>query len=91
MPLAVADLIDPDPGQAVEQIDLVLGLGDHALTDPADRAPRDAHQLGHRGLARVDCQPRHLVLKRAGESGVVARPRNRADHHAMIAARHPRV
>ncbi len=55
--LAVADLIDPDPPQAIEQIDLALRLDHHALADPADGAPRDAHQLGHRSLAGVDRQP----------------------------------
>jgi hypothetical protein len=65
--LSVADLVDPDPREAVEQIDLKLGLDDHPLADPADRAPRDPHQQGDRGLARVDRQPRRLILKRARE------------------------
>ena len=39
---------------------------------------------------RVDRQPRRLVLKGAREPRVVARPRHRADHDTVAAARHPR-
>ena len=81
--LAVADLIDPDPGQPVEQIDPLLGFGGDALDDRADRPPRDPHQLSDRGLAGVDGQPRGLVFEVPRELRAVARPRNRADHHAV--------
>jgi hypothetical protein len=47
---AVADLVDPDPTQPVEQIDLADSLGRDPLEDRADRPPRDAHQLSDRGL-----------------------------------------
>jgi hypothetical protein len=56
--LAMADLVDPDPVQPGEQIDLAAGFVAHALADGADRPPRDPHQLRDRGLRRVDGQPR---------------------------------
>jgi hypothetical protein len=46
----VADLVDPDPTQPVEQIDLADSLGRDPLEDRADRPPRNAHQLSDRGL-----------------------------------------
>ena len=88
--LAVADLIDPDPPQPVEQIDLAHGLSGDPLEDRADRPPRDAHQLRDRGLRRVHRQPRDLVLKRAGEPRTMPRPRHRADHHTVTPVAHPR-
>ena len=46
----MADLVDPDPPEAIEQVDLALRLGSDPLKDPADRPPRDPHQRSHRGL-----------------------------------------
>ena len=89
LPLANRDLIKPDPLKAREQIALGLGFGGHALADPADRSPRDPHQLRHRGLAGVHGQPRDLVLKAAREARVVPRPRHRGDHHAVLIAADP--
>jgi hypothetical protein len=86
---AMADLVDPDPPQAGEEIDLTLGLGGDALADPADAAPGDPHELRHGGLGAVDGQPRDLVLERAGEPGLMACPGDRADHDPVTAAGHP--
>jgi hypothetical protein len=77
------DLVEPQAPQPGEQVALGLGVGHHARADPTDRAPRDPHQRGDRGLGRVDRQPRGLVLKAARELRVVARPRHRRDDHAM--------
>jgi hypothetical protein len=44
------DLIDPDPPQAVEQINLAHRLGGDPLKDRPDRTPRHAHQLRDRRL-----------------------------------------
>jgi hypothetical protein len=88
--LAMRYLVDPDPSQAVQQIAFLLGLGGDTLDDGADGPPRDTHQLGDRGLARVDRQPRHLVLEIAREARVVTRPRDRADHHPVTVTAHPR-
>jgi hypothetical protein len=71
--LAMRDLIDPDPSQTVEQIDLALRLIADAFADRADRPPGDTHQLRDSGLRRVDGQPPRLVLKRPGEPRVVTR------------------
>ena len=87
--LANRDLIDADPTQAGEQVAAVLLLGHHPLADPADRSPRDPHQLGDRGLVRVDGQPRDLILEAAGEARVMPGPRDGGDHHPVLAAAHP--
>jgi hypothetical protein len=88
--LAVADLVDPDPPEFIEQIDLAHGLGGDPCDDRADRSPRDTHQLSDRGLRRIHGQPADLILKRACEPRVMPGPRHRADHDTMAAARHPR-
>ena len=90
LPAAMAYLINADPPQPGEQIDLALRLIGDAFADPADRSPRDTHQLRNRGLGAVDGQPRRLVLERAREPRVVTRPRHRADHDTVATARHPR-
>jgi len=48
--LPVADLIDPDPLQPVEQIDVAARLISDPLKDPADRPPRNTLKLSDRGL-----------------------------------------
>jgi hypothetical protein len=48
--LAVADLVDPDLSQAVEQIDLAHRFGGDPFDHCANGSPRDAHQLSDRGL-----------------------------------------
>ncbi len=88
--LAMAYLINPDPPEAVEQIDFLLGLGRDSLADLTNRPPRDPHQLGDRGLRRVDRQPRGLVFERRREPRPMARPRHRADHDAVAPATNPR-
>jgi hypothetical protein len=40
---AVRYLVNPDPAQTDEQVDIALGLGGDALADRADRPPRDPH------------------------------------------------
>src|SRR4051794_15979389 len=90
LPLAVADLVDPDPTQPGEQVAPPGRLGRDTFTDRTDRAPRDPQQLGD-GLARaLHRQPRRLVLEGPGKARPVARPRHRADDHTMLTAAHPR-
>jgi len=87
--LAMRHLIGPEPSQAVEQIDLLLGLVADAFTDRAGRPPRDTHQL--RGLRCVDGQPRCLVLKRPRETARGGHAQGPlAGDHAMTATAHPR-
>ena len=45
LPLANRDLVDPEPLQAREHVAPLALLGHHPLADPADRPPRDPHQL----------------------------------------------
>ena len=87
---AMADLIDPDSPQPVEQIDVAHCLGGDPRKDRADRSPRNAHQLRDGRLGRVHRQPRDLVLKRPCEPGVMAGPRDRAHHDTMTPAADPR-
>jgi hypothetical protein len=62
VPLALAnrDLIDPQALESREQVELGLRLGGDPLADPADRPPRDPHQLRHRRLGGLDGEPRRL-------------------------------
>jgi hypothetical protein len=90
LPLPVADLIDPDPLQPVEQIDVAARLISDPLKDPTDRPPRNTLKLSARSLRSAARQPHDLILKRTGEPCVVPCPRDRGDHHAMPTAANPR-
>jgi hypothetical protein len=57
--------------------------------DRADGAPRDPHQLDHRGLGGVRHQPRDLIIERSGVAGIVTSPRHRRDRHPMVRRTHP--
>lgn len=83
--LAVADLVDPDPLETGEQIDLPARFGRDPLADLADGAPRDPHQRSDRGLRGVHRKPRGLVLEGPREPRAMARPRQRAHHDAVRA------
>jgi hypothetical protein len=74
LPLAMRYLVDADPPQPGEQIDLALRLIGDTLADAADRAPRDTHQLRNRGLGAVHGQPGRLVLERPREPRAMTRP-----------------
>jgi hypothetical protein len=50
LPFAVPDLVNPDPAQPVEQIDIADCLGCDPHEERADRSPRHSHQLRDRGL-----------------------------------------
>ena len=88
--LSVADLINPDPPQPVQQIDVAARLVSDPLKDPADRPPRDAHQLRHSGLRATARQPRDLILKATREPRVMTGPRDRSHDHVMPATVDPR-
>jgi len=81
--LADRDLVEPERRQPRQQVTPLLGLGGDALADTSDRSPRDPHQLTDRGLARVDRQPRGLIVEGPSEPGVVPGPRHRRDHHPV--------
>ncbi len=49
-PALVADLIDPDPPQPGQTVMLGLDVSPDPGDDRPHGAPRDPHQLGHRGL-----------------------------------------
>jgi hypothetical protein len=87
--LAVADLVDPDPGQPREPVGDRVHVGTDPFHDRPDGAPGDPHQLRDRGLRRLRGQPRHLVIEHAGMPGVVPGPRDLSDHHSVLGAGHP--
>ena len=87
--LAMADLVDADAVQSVEQVELAPRVIADAIADRADGAPRDTHQLRDRALRCVDRKPRRLILKRPGEPRPMPGPRNRTDDHAVTATAHP--
>ena len=89
--LANRDLIEPQAPKAVQSVArAALSVGHHALTDPADRPPRGAHQRRDGARRRVDRKPCGLILKRPGERRVMTRPRNRGDDHSVAPAFHAR-
>jgi hypothetical protein len=88
--LAVGDLVDPDPPQAGEQVEVTPRLYGHPLADPADAAPADPHQLRDGAARRVHRQPGDLLLEGSREARVVPGPGDGADDHAMLRAAHSR-
>ena len=62
--LANRDLIKPQALKPGEQVALGWASAATRSADPADRSPRDPHQIRHRRLARVDRQPRDLIFER---------------------------
>jgi hypothetical protein len=89
LPTPVGDLIDPDPAQPLEPVDQRVDVGPDPGDDRPDRAPRDPHQLGDRGLRRLRGQPRHLIVERVRMAGVVAGPGHVSDYHRVHRALHP--
>jgi hypothetical protein len=87
--LLVADLVDPDAAQPLQQVDLGGLLGRDPGTDPSDGPPRHPQQLRHRDACGVGRQPGGGVLEGAGEPGAVPGPGNRRGDHPMLAAAHP--
>ena len=87
--LLVGDLVDPDPGQPLQPVAGLLGIGDHAGNDPPHRRPRHPQQLVHRLLGGVDRQPRRGVVERAGMAGAMARPGHAGHHHSVLGAADP--
>ena len=89
VPALVADLVDPDPRQAVEGIVRGPSVSDDPGDDRADGPPGDAHQLGDRGLRRVGDEPGNLVVEVPGVARAVAGPRHLGDGRAVRRAVHP--
>ena len=89
LPLAVGNLVDPDPPQPRQPVGLAGPLGDHAGDDARHRAPRDAQQHRHHRQGGVADQPRGGVLERGGGPGSRPRPWHGGDHHPVGRARHP--
>lgn len=91
MALAVGDLVDADPREAVQAIALPSGgvLGHHPLDHPANRVPVDPHQGGDRRLGRVLDQVHRGVLEGAAEARSRPRPRHRLDPDTAPGALHP--
>jgi hypothetical protein len=83
--LAVADLIDPDPAQPIQPVDLTHPLGHHWDDDRGHRTPGDPQQRRQHAQRGMAGQPRRSVFKRAGEPGPMARPGHRGDDHTVVA------
>jgi len=87
--LLVGDLVDPDPGQPAQPVEVGVDVGPHPGDDRPDGAPCDAHQLGHRGLGGLGRQPRHGLVEGVGVACVVTRPRDTCHDHPMLGAGDP--
>jgi hypothetical protein len=52
--LLVSDLVDPDPDEPVQRVELLAGLADDPVDGRSDRRPADPQQLGdHRHPVRA--------------------------------------
>jgi hypothetical protein len=87
--LLVADLVDPDATQPLQQVDLGGLFGRDPGADPPDGPPCHPEQLRHGDPRSVGGQPRGGVLERAGEPGAVPGPGHRCGDHPVLAAAHP--
>jgi hypothetical protein len=86
----VTDLVNPDPGEAGELVELLLGIGPNPGDDRADGAPGDAHQHSDGGLGCLRGQPRDLVIEEQRVTALMPGPRHGGDRDAMHPAAHPR-
>src|ERR1035437_9169779 len=89
LPLAVADLVDPDPLEVGEEVSPSLLAAYHPGDDGGHTAPADPQQDRHRALGAAGHQPGHLVLELGGEPGAVPGPGHRSHHHPMLWATDP--
>jgi len=70
----LADLIDPDPGQAGERVADRSRVGDDPGDDRPDRPPGDPGEGPDRALRAVPGQPGDLVVQGPGVAGPMAGP-----------------
>jgi len=89
VPLALGDLVDPDPGQPIEQVVGVAAIGHHPGHDRRHGAPADPQQHREHAQCGVRGQPRAGVLERPSVFGARPRPRHVRDHHPVLGAFHP--
>ena len=85
---AIGDLVDADADQAGETV-LVEVIGDHARDDRPDRVPADPQQPSDRRERHLLGQPRDHVFEVARVVRARARPRDRLQPHAAVAAAQP--
>ena len=77
-------------GQPREQVVRRPSVGDHPGHDVGDGAPRQPQKHRHHAQCGVRSQPRAGVFEHVAALGARPRPRHVRDHHAVLAARHPR-
>jgi hypothetical protein len=89
VPTFVGDLIDPDPTQPFETVD----VGFDVIVDPGDdrpdRSPRHPQQLTSRALRGSDSKPGRHRVEITGMASTVSRPRNSCDGRAVRSALDP--
>jgi len=85
----VADLVDPNAGEAVEGIVRGPSVIDHPGDDRPDRSPGHTHEGDHRRLGGVGNQPGDLVIEVAGVAGAVAGPGHLGNRRTVLGAVHP--
>jgi hypothetical protein len=85
----VADLVDPDAGEAVEGIMRCLTVGHDPGYDRSDGPPGDPHEVDHGRLGGVGDQPGQLVVEVSGVAGAVAGPGHLGDGRTVFGAVHP--
>jgi hypothetical protein len=90
VPLAVRDLVDPDPAQARQTVaGAALVLVDDPFQHPSDGRPVDSHQPRHDRLRRIAHEPDAAVLEGAREATARPRERQLLGHHPAARAVEP--
>ncbi len=90
VPLAVGDLVDPDPSHPLQQVPRADRSGHDSLDDRGHRPPRRTQQLCCRRPRGVRRQPCGGVFERIGEPRRRPRPRDRSDDDTVTATVDPR-
>src|SRR5664279_49235 len=90
VPLTIGDLVDPDPAEPVELIDLAGQVLHHPRHDPRDGPPGQPQEHRDRTQRHVLHQPRAGVLQQVRTPRARPRPRHIRHQHTVLRAPHPR-